>query len=166
MAQSVFPVSGGFDITFLALQALAAAFLLLHDWVPLGRLSNLEAIRSQDTLQRRVFVTLLPAVPAAVGLYFSARHFRQPYPDWLEMLLWITYGLLVAGILRAWWIPYLVAPDAERAARYQVIFANTHRFLPRRNGMAPDTLHTMFHIIAAATLAAIFLRDRMISLGH
>jgi hypothetical protein len=129
----------GFETTFLALQTFVVAFLLFHDWIPLGRLNNLAAIRGQDTLLRRVFVTLLPAVPAAIGLFFSARHFGQSYPDWLEMLLWITYGVFIVGMLRAWWIPYLVLPDAERAARYQIIFAGTHSFLPRRNGMAPDT---------------------------
>ncbi len=78
------------------------------------------------------------------------------------MLLWITYGVLVVGLLRAWWIPYLVIPDPARAARYQIIFANTHTFLPRRNGMAPDTLHTLFHLVTLATVIALFMRDRML----
>ena len=156
-----FPISGGFDTTFLALQTLVVAFLLFHDWIPLGRLNNLAAIRGQDTLLRSIFVTLLPAVPAAIGLFFSARHFGQSYPDWLEMLLWITYGLFILGMLRAWWIPYLVLPDPERAARYQIIFADTHSFLPRRNGMAPDTLHTLFHLVTLATVVALFIRDRL-----
>jgi hypothetical protein len=156
------PVSDGFETTFLALQTLVVAFLLFHDWIPLGRFNNLAAIRGQDTLPRRVFVTLLPAVPAAIGLFFGARHFRRPYPDSLEMLLWITYGVLIVGILRAWWIPYLVLPDAERAARYQIIFAGTYSFLPRRNGIAPDTLHTLFHLVTLATLVALFMRDRMV----
>jgi hypothetical protein len=145
------------------MQGVVLAFLLFHDWIPLGRLNNLSAIRSQDTLGRRVFVTLLPALPAAIGLFFGVRHFGQSYPDWLEMLLWITYGVFILGMLRAWWIPYLVLPDAERAARYQIIFAGTHSFLPRRNGMAPDTLHTLFHVVTIATLAALFIRDRMMS---
>jgi hypothetical protein len=153
-----------FEITFLALQTIVVVFLLFHDWVPLGRLNNLTAIRSQDSVARSVFVTLLPAVPAAAGLFFSAKYFGEPYPHWLEMLLWITYGLFVVGLLRAWWIPYLFKSDPERAARYQIIFANTHSFLPKRNGMAPDTLHTCFHLVAVATVIALFLRDRFMSL--
>jgi hypothetical protein len=154
------PISNAFEITFLALQSFVVVFLLFHDWIPLGRLNNLAAIRDQDTRLHRIFVTLLPGVPAAIGLFFSARHLRQSYPDWLEMLLWITYGIFILGMLRAWWIPYLVLPDAERAARYQVIFAGTHSFLPRRNGMAPDTLHTVSHLVTLATLVALFIRDR------
>jgi hypothetical protein len=74
------------------------------------------------------------------------------------MWLWITYGLFLFGMLRAWWIPYLVRPDAERAARYQIIFAGTHSFLPRRNGIVPDTLHTVFHVAVVATSLIIVLR--------
>ena len=96
--------------------------------MPLGRLSNLAAIRSQDTLQHRILVTLLPGLPVVIGLLFSARNFGRAYPDWLEMLLWITYVVLLFGLLRAWWIPYLAVPDPVRAARYQVLFANTHTF--------------------------------------
>jgi hypothetical protein len=133
--------------------------------VPLGRLNNLGAIRGEDTLLRSVFVTLLPAVPAAIGLFYSARYRGRPYPDWLEMLLWITYGIFLLGMLRAWWIPYLVYPDKERAARYQVIFAGTHSFLPKRNGMAPDTLHTLFHLVTVSTVFLLFLRDRIMASG-
>jgi hypothetical protein len=89
------PISSAFETTFLILQTVVVAFLLFHDWIPLGRLNNLAAIRGEDTLLRRVFVTLLPAVPAAIGLVFSARHFGRSYPDWLEMLLWITYGVFI-----------------------------------------------------------------------
>lgn len=131
------PISACFETIFLALQTCVVAFLLFHDWVPLGRLNNLAAIRGQDTLPRRILVTLLPAVPAAVGLFFSARHFGQSYPHWLEMFLWITYGLFILGTLRAWWIPYLVLPDKERAARPLSNHLRRHPLLPapaQRNG--------------------------------
>jgi hypothetical protein len=44
-------------------------------------------------------------------------HFRRPYPDWLYDWLVISYGLLLIGQIRAWWIPYLFRPEPERAAR-------------------------------------------------
>lgn len=154
------PISAAFDLVFVLLQTLVVIFLLIHDWVKLGRLNNLTAIHSEDTLSRRIFVTLLPAIPTAVGLIFSVRYFGRMYPDWLQMLLWITYVVLTAGMLRAWWIPYLVVPEPARAARYQIIFAGTHTFLPRRNGMAPDTLHTVFHLVTVATVVCLFLRGR------
>jgi hypothetical protein len=153
------PVSHSFDTAFLALQAFVAAFLWLHDWVSLGRLNNLAAMRGQDSFAHRAVVTLLGAAPASAGLLFSAERFARPYPHWLEMWLWINYGLFFAGLLRAWWIPYLLAPDQRRAARYQTIFAGTHTFLPRRNGIAPDTLHTALHVAIVAILAMLWLRS-------
>jgi len=54
-------------------------------------------------------------------------------------------------------------PDPARAARYQILFANTHTFLPQRNGMAPDTLHTLFHLATLATVLALFMRDRIMN---
>jgi hypothetical protein len=44
-----------------------------------------------------------------------------------------------------WWIPYLSRAEPERAARYQIMFGNTHRFLPTRNGLVPNTAHTCFN---------------------
>lgn len=159
MPQPIHPISHTLEIAFVGLQIFNVVFLLFHDWIPLGRLNNLAAIRGQDSLMRRVVVTLLPGVPAAICLYLSVQFFGQPYPLWVELWLWITYGLFFLGLLRAWWIPYLVLEDAPRAARYQTIFAGTHSFLPRHNGIAPDTLHTFFHLAIAATLVLLIMRD-------
>jgi hypothetical protein len=148
-----------FDLVFLTSQACVVAFLLLHDFIPLGRLNNLAAIRGQDTLSHQLWVTLIPGVPSALGLFYSAHHIGQPYPFGLTLLLWITYITLAIGILQAWWIPYLLIPNPARAARYQVIFRGTHTFLPQRNGIAPDTLHTLFHVILFATLFLLLLRS-------
>ena len=158
MTYPLFQPDTTLDIVFLCLQGFVTAFLLLHDWVPLGRFSNLSAMRKEDSLVRSIVVTLIPVVPAAFGLYYSARYFAKPYPHGVLMLLWITYGSLLIGLLRAWWIPYLLIPDPERAARYQIIFAGTHTFLPKRNGISPDTLHTVFHAAVVGTLVLLFLR--------
>ena len=155
-------IDSGFETAFLSLQAFVAAFLLFHDWIPLGSLNNLKAVRREDSLSGRVFVTLLPGLPSAIGFYCSAKHFAGPYPMWLEILLWVTYGALLWGLLRAWWIPYLFRPDPQRAARYHIIFAGTHAFLPRRNGIVPNTLHVLFHFATVAVLIALFVRDRVV----
>jgi hypothetical protein len=65
------------------------------------------------------------------------------------------------GLLRAWWIPYLFRPDPKRAARYQIIFDGTHAFLPRRDGIVPNTLHVLFHFATVAILIALVIRDRV-----
>jgi len=148
------------EIAFLASQAVVTIFLLFHDWIPLGCLNNLSAIHrpDQNTRLRMIVITLLPAIPAAICLYGSANHVGQPYPVWLQITIWITYGALVVGLLQAWWIPYLVRPDPKRAARYQVMFAGTYKFLPQRNGIAPDALHTIFHLAVVASIVLLSFR--------
>jgi len=76
-------------------------FLWLHDWVPLGGLNDVAAIRTQDTTLRLIIVTLIQSVPFSIGLLFSALHLGRPFPHWLYMWLWISYGLIFLGQLRA-----------------------------------------------------------------
>jgi hypothetical protein len=144
------------EIVLIALQTFQVAFLWFHDWIPLGRLNDVRAVRSQDTLQRLIVVTLIQSVPWTIGLVFSARYFGQTYPDWLDSWLRVTYVVLFLGELYAWWVPYLVRVEAKRAARYQVMFGNTHSFLPLRNGIVPNTLHVVLHVSTAATLVMLF----------
>lgn len=140
----------------IVLQALQVLFLWLHDWVPLGRLNDVKAVRSQDTTARLVTVTLIQSVPFTIGLLFSLLYFGRMYPHWLYMWLLISYAVMFVGQMRAWWVPYLFRPDPQRAARYQIMFGKTHRFLPTRNGLVPNTAHIMLHVATAATLITLF----------
>lgn len=58
----------------------------------------------------------------------------------------------VVGELEAWWIPYLFRSQPERAERYQVMFGDTHAFLPARNGIRLNTLHVTLHAATPTTL--------------
>jgi len=119
----------------------------LHDWIPLGRLNNLEKIRAVDTTRKLFFVTVLSTLPFAIGFAASVYYSASGFPMWLMWWLWISYGFGLDGMLRAWWVPYLLVADPVRAARYQERFAHTHAFLPTRNGIRPDTLHVCFHAV-------------------
>jgi hypothetical protein len=134
-------------LAFLACQAYVVLFIALHDWVPLGRLNNLAGIRAVDTRTKRTITTVLSTLPFLVGFAGSAYYGSTPYPPWLFWWLWISYGAGLYGMLRAWYLPYLVYHDPARAARYQERFAHTHAFLPLRNGIRPDTLHVAFHAV-------------------
>ena len=72
------------------------------------------------------------------------------------MWLWSSYALLFIGQFRAWWVPYLLKPEPQRAERYRIMFGNTHSFLPQRNGMAPNTAHILLHVATLATLVVLF----------
>jgi hypothetical protein len=143
----------------LALQAFQVLFLWSHDWIPLGRLNDVAAVRRQDPLGRLVRVTLIQSVPFTIGLFYSARYFNSPYPGWLNYWLWISYGVLFVGQMRAWWVPYFLKPEPERAERYRKMFGNTHSFLPRRNGIVPNTAHILLHVATAGTLLCLLLND-------
>jgi hypothetical protein len=155
---SAHPITVPFDVVFLALQSGVVLILLIHDWIPLGRLNNLAALRSADSVTARLTATLIPLMPTALALYFSAQRITQPYSHGLNMLLWITYSILLVGMLQAWWIPYLFRPEPERAARYQVLFAGTHTVLPVRNGMVPNSLHIFLHLVTVATVILLAVR--------
>ena len=149
-----------FELALIVLQAFQVGLLWIHDWVPLGRLNDVRAVQSQDTRLQLVVVTLLQSLPFSIPLFFSAWYFGQHYPHWLLMWLWIAYGIAILGYLRAWWIPYLFCVDAKKAARYEVMFGNTHAFLPKRHGIVVNTLHVMLHgtwvAILLVLLAPVF----------
>jgi predicted outer membrane lipoprotein len=136
-------------------QVVVVIFLALHDWVPLGRLNNLDGLRAVDTRNRLALATVLSTVPFAAVLVASILFASVAYPRWLLWWLWGTYLTCAYGILRAWWLPYLGTPDPERAQRYRIRFAGTQGFLPERNGIRPDTLHVAFHVLVAAILGLL-----------
>jgi hypothetical protein len=140
---------------FLACQFFVVIFIALHDWIPLGKLTNLKGIRAADSTRKLVVMTALSTLPFAVALVASAHYARTRFPLWLVWMLWIAYGAAAYGILRTWWIPYLFANDPVRTKRYQTRFAETHAFLPVRNGIRPDTLHVIFHAVFVTTLVLL-----------
>jgi hypothetical protein len=143
-------------LTLLAfLQAVQVVILWLHDWLPLPPLNDVAAVRRADTTARLVWVTLIQSVPYTIGLIYTIRALQTHLPGWLVWWLWISYGLLFLGALRAWWVPYLVRPEPVRAARYREMFGSTHAFLPEHNGMVPNTLHATLHVATLATLLVL-----------
>lgn len=139
-------------------QVIAVIFLALHDWVPLGTLNNVTGLRTVDTRGKLLSSTAVSTLPFAAVLFASILYIDDHYPVWLIWWLWATYIACAYGILRAWWIPYLVSPDPDRAARYRVRFAGTHSFLPIRNGIRPDSLHVAFHALIASILIMLAFR--------
>ena len=84
----------------LAPQIYVVAFLLLHDWVTLPPLNDVAAVQAADTRARLLRVTRLSGLPFVVGLAGSVVYAGRRYPAWLVDLLWVSYGLLLAGAAR------------------------------------------------------------------
>jgi hypothetical protein len=146
------------ELALLTLQSFHVAFLFLHDWISLGRLNDVSAVRRQNSLPPLIVNTLVVGGLFAFGLVASLQYYGRAYPGWLRTWLWVSYGLLFLGELRAWWVPYLIHAEPQRAARYHELFASTHSFLPARNGIIPNTLHIILH---AATLGTLLLFSRI-----
>ena len=140
----------------LGLEVFQVAFLLLHDWLPAPPLNDVPAQRETDTLQKRMVVTLVSALPFVALLWGTSGAIRNGNaPGLLLFWLWFGYGLLFLGELNAWWIPYLLRPDLRRAARYSELFGKTHAFLPERNGIRPNTMHIVLHASTLLTLIVL-----------
>jgi len=150
-------VHADLEAVLLALQIFQVLFLALHDWIPLGRLNDLKAVRAENPVSKLIRTTLVSTAPFAIGLVASVDHYGHDYPPWLTLWLWISYVLLFAGELRAWWIPYLIVREPARAARYEAMFGSTHSFLPAHNRIRPNTLHVALHMTTLATIAALAL---------
>ena len=54
MAQQHFPANREIEMVLLALQVFQVLFLWVQDRIPLGRLNDVAAVRSQDTRHRLV----------------------------------------------------------------------------------------------------------------
>ncbi|HEX4155250.1 MAG TPA: hypothetical protein VHY48_06520 [Acidobacteriaceae bacterium] len=141
--------------TLLALECFHVAFLLLHDWVPLGGLNDVQAVRAENPGSRLLRTTLISAAPFVVGLVGSFWFLHRGYPMWLWYWLWASYALLFAGELNAWWIPYVKGTTEERVKRYRAMFGRTWAFLPERNGIVPNALHVVLHAATLATLGVL-----------
>jgi len=143
--------------TLIALQSFVVVFIALHDWIPLGSLNNIRAVQAADPKSKLVAVTVFSTLPFAVGLVATIAHADTRLPGWLNIYLWISYGLAVYGLIRAWWGPYLLYRAPARAARYQAMFSGTHAFLPTRNGIRPNTLHVVLHVVILAIIGVLAL---------
>lgn len=138
-----------------ALQCFHVLFLALHDWIPLGRLNDVKAVRAANPVGKLVAGTMISLTPFAIGFAASAMHFGRAYPSWLFWWLWISHSLLFVGELEAWWVPYVFHAEPTRAARYQAMFGATHAFLPERRGIRPNTLHVILHLATLTTLVVL-----------
>lgn len=135
---------------FIAGLVIIFVFNLIHDWVPLGSLNDLEGIRSQHSISELVTITITNALSILIVLLLTLWYAGRRYPLWARIWLVVHLGSILVGVLAAWWIPYLTGTGADMVAEYQTMFGDTHAFLPEMNGIVPNTLHVAFHIVLIA----------------
>jgi hypothetical protein len=141
---------------FVVFQGLIVSILLLHDWIPLGPLNDLEGVKIQHTTQSLVIQTALNTIPSLLGFLLSLKFIGRSYPFLFKLYMVITYTCIFAGELKAWWIPYFFGAEEGLVERYSDMFGNTHSFLPMMNGIVPNTLHVILHILTLFVLILSF----------
>jgi len=134
------------------LQGFQVAILLFHDWIPLGALNDIRAMRLGRRLGTVALATALSSLFPFLGLTLSCINLNRSWPHWLDLYLLAAYGFLFMGELEAWWIPYLLSYQPKRAADYQAMYGHTWAFLPPRNGIQINALHLLLHSATFATV--------------
>lgn len=129
----------------LGLQVLVFLFLLTHDWVPLGTLNDIEAVKSQNTTGELVLTTIINLIPSSIALALTILSIRRGYHWFSQAYIPINYTFVLSGAISAWWIPYFFGATPDKVERFQIMFGQTHSFLPIKNGMIINSIHVLFH---------------------
>lgn len=127
--------------------SLVLIFMMIHDWLPLGILNDIEAIREVHSFNGLLITTLINVTQIIVLLGLVTMFMGKQYPIWIKLWLIIHQSCIFIGAFLSWWLPYFFGIGAaDRAERYQQMFGNTHSFLPEMNGIVPNTIHVFFHL--------------------
>ena len=131
---------------------LILVFMLVHDWVPLGSLNDIEAVKAVNTEDELIRTTVINAGSILIVIIITLLFVGKRYPKWARAWLIIHLLSILVMAMMAWWIPYFYGASDVLITRYGVLFGNTHVFLPERNGITPNTIHVIFHSILLMTL--------------
>lgn len=123
-------------------------FMIVQDLVPLGALNDVEAIASVESLNEIIVTTLIGVVQILLILGGVLLFMGKRYPLLVKIWLIVHPACILLGAIMSWWIPYFFGTGTlEKIERFNIMFGNTHSFLPVMNGIVPNTLHTLFHFV-------------------
>lgn len=126
--------------------SLVFLFMLLHDWIPLGPFNDVYAVTAETSISGLVITTLINTGQILVISIILLFYMGKKYPMWAQLWLIIHQSCIFIGAMLSWWVPYFFGIGAaDKVGRYSKMFGNTHSFLPVRNGIVPNTIHTVFH---------------------
>src|SRR5699024_8706362 len=123
-------------------------FMIVQDLVPLGPLNDIEAIATIESLNETIVTTLIGVVQILLILGGILLFMGKRYPHLVKIWLIIHPACILLGAIMSWWIPYFFGTGTEeKIERFNIMFRNTHSFLPVMNGIVPNTLHSLFHFV-------------------
>lgn len=127
---------------------LILLFMIVQDLVPLGVLNDVEAIASVESFNDIIVTTLMGVVQILLILGGVLLFIGKRYPLLVRIWLIVHPACILLGAIISWWIPYFFGTGTEeKIERFNMMFGNTHSFLPVMNRIVPNTLHTLFHLI-------------------
>lgn len=141
-------------------------FMIMHDLIPLGPLNDIEAISSVESFNETIATMLIGAIQILLILGGILLFIGKRFPLLVRIWLLVHPSSILLGAMLSWWVPYLFGTGTEeKIERFNVMFGNTHAFLPVMNGMVPNTLHTIFHFVLFACIVLtsyIFLTNKRV----
>ena len=133
----------------ITLPLLWLAWLALTEWVPMFPLNDLAKGNLRPRLLAAVINYLFPLFIA--GCVAWHRH-------WTLITTVALCGLILAGHLASWWLPYLGLSSAAQRKVYARDYARTLKILPTAgHDVVPDVQHMIVGhmIVGALTLAML-----------
>lgn len=138
--------------------------MIVQDLVPLGVFNDIDAIASEESFNEIIVTTLIGVVQILLILGGVLLFIGRRYPFLVKIWLIVHPLSIFLGAIMSWWIPYFFGTGTEeKIERFNNMFGDTHSFLPIMNGIVPNTLHTVFHLVL---LICIILTSYIFLTGH
>ncbi|MBA4536703.1 hypothetical protein H1Z61_05975 [Bacillus aquiflavi] len=103
------------ELFCLFLQAFIFIFLILHDWVPLGDLNDVQAVQSVNTTSELLFLTALNSVPFAIAFFLCCYYAGKVYPFLMKLFLIIYFPALLSVSCRHGGFPTFLELQQKRS---------------------------------------------------
>ncbi|OGT39810.1 MAG: hypothetical protein A3E81_01410 [Gammaproteobacteria bacterium RIFCSPHIGHO2_12_FULL_36_30] len=132
---------------FIVLQFILLAFMLLHDWISVPSLNDLEALKKYESNARRILGSIINGAWVFIPLVLTLIYYHDlQFPLSARLTIFCFYFFLSVGVILSWWTPYFFT-SSEKHKREFLKFYNTYHFLPARgDNVIPNTLHVILHL--------------------
>src|SRR5699024_1609839 len=114
--------------------------MIVQDFVLMGVLNEVEAIASVESPNEIIVKTLIGVVQILLILGGILLFMGKRYPFLVKIWLIVHPTCILLGAIMSWWIPYFFGTATEeKIESFNIMFGNTHSFLPVMNGIVPNT---------------------------
>ncbi len=136
------------EFLFIDLLLIHVFSLIVHDYVDLYPLNDIENIRINSAPLKRFFRTMVYSVPAIAALIVAVIYFGELKPFGVRIFMSVYFSAWIIFVIINWYKPYLFGAGEEEKLKYMNKFGRTHQILPQINdNPRPNTLHVVLHIL-------------------